>query len=460
MIQWKDRRYADLEAIFRAGLLAVDPYSLVQARLSVQGRALTVSSGPSIDLAAYDRLLVIGAGKATAAMAQAVEDILGERISDGVIVIKEGHTASLRRVRQVEAGHPVPDARGQAGAEAVEALARSADERTLVIGLISGGGSALLPAPFAQAGFGISLEEKRRTTQALLACGATIQEFNCIRKHISRLKGGRLAALLYPATTLNLILSDVVGDRLDTIASGLTVPDETTFAEALAVVGKYSLQGVLPGAVTRLLQAGAAGEISETPKPGDPVFSRVRNVLLGTNRAALEAAAARAGQLGYEPLVLSSRITGESREVARVYAGIALEAGSGFFLVRPPCCILGGGETTVTIRGTGKGGRNQELALSFLSELAGAGEAAEGVFFLSAATDGSDGPTDAAGAFASREIATEALTRGLEPGAFLAANDAYGFFSRLGALLKTGPTGTNVCDLQLCIVGKNSGEGT
>jgi glycerate 2-kinase len=454
MTEQAKKRYADLTEIFRAGLLAVDPYTLVRARLCVEDGRLSLSGGRPINLAGFSRLLVIGAGKATAAMARAVEDALGSRISDGVIVVKAGHTEPLHRVRQVEAGHPVPDARGQAGAEDIEALARSADEGTLVVSLISGGGSALLPAPWraAQAGFDISLEDKQRTTQALLACGATIQEINCIRKHVSRLKGGRLAALLYPATTVNLILSDVVGDRLDTIASGLTVPDETTFAQALAVVGKYGLEKTLPGPVVSLLRAGAAGRIGETPKPGDPVFGRVQNVLLGTNRVALEAAAAKARQKGYGTLVLSSRITGEAREVARVYAGIALDARSAHPAVAPPCCILGGGETTVTIRGTGKGGRNQELALSFLSELAEAGEAAEGIYFLSAATDGTDGPTDAAGAFASRELAAHALARGLEPGPYLAANDSYGFFAQLGALLKTGPTRTNVCDLQICIV--------
>jgi len=383
MIDQAGTPYADLADVFRAGVSAVDPHRLLRRRLSLQGDRLSVSGGPTIDLGAYDRVLVIGAGKATSAMALAVEELLGRRIEDGVIVVKEGHAEALARVRQIEAGHPVPDARGRAGAEAVEALARRAEEGTLLISLISGGGSALLPAPYEGGEASISLEEKQLTTQALLACGATIQEINCIRKHISRLKGGRLAALAYPATTLNLILSDVVGDRLDTIASGLTVPDETSYGQALAVAAKYGLEGSLPPRVMELLRAGAAGRIPETPKAGDAVFARVHNVLLGTNRVALEAAADRARELGYAARVLSSRITGEAREVARVYAGIALDARSGSpasGLCRDagrPCCILGGGETTVTIRGAGRGRRGQEMALSFLGELAAVGQEAD-----------------------------------------------------------------------------------
>jgi hydroxypyruvate reductase len=357
----------------------------------------------------------------------------------------------------IEAGHPVPDEQGVLGAEAVEALARRADEKTLVVNLISGGGSAILPAPFRGSGasgpLALSLEDKRAATRVLLGCGATIQEFNCIRKHISALKGGRLAELLHPARSLNLILSDVVGDRLDTIASGLTVADETTFAQALAIVEKYGIGEKLPAAVVDLLRRGAAGEFPETPKPGDPVFAAVSNVLLGTNYTALGAAAAKADQLGYAPVVLSSRVVGEAREVARVLAAIALDASSKGLMAQKPACLLCGGETTVTLTGEGQGGRNQELALSFLQEI-GAAEAtaAECLCFLSAATDGNDGPTDAAGAFASADMLGRARKQHLSIPGYLARNDSYHFFEAIGGLLKTGPTNTNVCDLQICLI--------
>lgn len=450
----RNRLYGHLEEIFRAALLAVDPYRLVRERVRVEGGKLLLPGEGPLELSAFERVLVLGVGKAAAAMARAVEESLGERISDGVIVVREGHGEPLERVRRFEAGHPLPDVRGLAGAEAFEQLARRADERTLVISLISGGGSALLPAPYAGPAGRVSLEDKQSVTRALLACGATIQEINCIRKHLSRLKGGRLAALLDPATTVNLILSDVVGDRLDTIASGLTVPDETTYAQGLEIVARYGLESALPPAVMGVLREGAAGRIPETPKPGDPVFRRVRNVLLGTNRVALEAAAARARELGYACLVLSSRVTGEAREVARVYAGIALETAAGLGPVAPPGCILAGGETTVTIRGQGRGGRNQELALSFLRELAEAGAGAERVFFLSAATDGGDGPTDAAGAFASGATAAAGERAGLDPRSALEANDSHAFLAAAGDLIVTGPTGTNVNDISLALIGE------
>jgi hydroxypyruvate reductase len=299
----------------------------------------------------------------------------------------------------------------------------------------------------------LSLEEKRRATQVLLGCGATIQEFNCIRKHISALKGGRLAELLHPARSLNLILSDVVGDRLDTIASGLTVADETTFAQALSIIDKYEIEQQLPVGVMDLLRRGAGGEFPETPKPGDPVFEAVTNVLLGTNYTALSAAARKAEQLGYAPVVLSSRVVGEAREVAKVLAAIALDMGTLDFLAEKPACLLCGGETTITLRGKGKGGRNQELALAFLQEIAAAeAHAVQGITFLSGATDGNDGPTDAAGAFASLDILEQARRQGLAIPDYLARNDSYHFYEAVGGLLKTGPTNTNVCDLQICLI--------
>jgi len=455
----RNRAYRDLEDIFRAGVARVNPKELITAGLQVRGNRLTVESETTsltLELNDFDRIVVLGSGKATASMAAGLEEVLGERISEGLIVVKYGHTETLERIRSIEAGHPIPDEQGVRGADEVEELAVRADERTLVVNLISGGGSALLPAPFREESergkVAITLEEKQSATQALLDCGASIQEINCIRKHISRLKGGRLAALLHPARSLNLILSDVVGDRLDTIASGLCVPDETTYAQALGIVGKYGIEDRLPPQIIELLRRGAAGEIAETPKPGDPVFSGVDNVLLGTNFTALSAASRKAADLGFTPVMLCSRIVGEAREAAKVLAAVALDMRSFDLLAPKPACLLCGGETTVTIRGRGLGGRNQELALSFLQEIADAGGAAEGLFFLSAATDGNDGPTDAAGAFASLEIAEKVRGHGLSIGGSLEDNDSYHFFESIGYLFKTGPTNTNVCDLQICLI--------
>jgi glycerate 2-kinase len=451
--------YGELRSIFEEGVAAVNPRRLVAGALSVIGDRLQVRSGEAsleLSLAPFRRVLVLGAGKASAAMASGLEAVLGERIASGLVVVKYGHTAPLRRVGLIEAGHPLPDENGLRGAAAIEELARDADEQTLVVSLISGGGSALLPAPLRWHTAGreesLGLEEERRVTEALLASGATIGEINGVRKHLSRLKGGRLAALIYPATTLNLILSDVVGDRLDTIASGLTVPDASSYAQALEVIRRYGVEDRMPPAALRLLRLGEAGEVAETPKEGDPVFERVHNVVLGSNLTALRAAERRAAELGYRTVMLSSRIVGEAREVARVYAGIALDVAGHGLLAGKPACLLAGGETTVSLRGEGRGGRNQELALAFLRELAEAGPAAEGIFFLSAATDGSDGPTEAAGAFASAGVLRAARERGLSIESALQANDSNGFFASAGYLLETGPTNTNVCDLQLCLV--------
>jgi hydroxypyruvate reductase len=454
------RAYEDLENIFLAGVDRVNPGKLIRAGLRLEGHRLSVhseSSSFSIDLEEFDRILVLGAGKASASMASGLEQVLGDRIGEGVVVVKYGHTAPLKRIRLIEAGHPIPDEQGVRGADAVAALARRADERTLVVNLISGGGSAILPAPYrgeaGEGGVSLTLEDKRGATRVLLSCGATIQEFNCIRKHISALKGGRLAQLLYPARSINLILSDVVGDRLDTIASGLTVADQTTFTQALSIVKKYGIEGDLPARVVELLSRGADGEVPETPKPGDPVFDGVTNVLLGTNYTALRAAAVKSEQLGYTPVVLSSRVVGEAREVATFLAAIALDTLTRGMLSEKPVCLLCGGETTVTLRGEGKGGRNQELALAFLQQMAASDPAAvEGVAFLSGATDGNDGPTDAAGAFASRDILDRARSRDLSIESYLEENDSYSFYDAVGGLLRTGPTNTNVCDLQICLI--------
>ena len=448
-----------LEEIFRAGVARVDPEALIGDCLHLEGDALTVDTGEDrveYDLSRFTRVVVIGFGKATAPMAKAVEKILSSRIDEGLIAVKYGHTESLDRIRTIEAGHPVPDQSGMEAARQIADLARQADEGTLVVSLISGGGSALIPFPWSgsvgQRRATLTLEQKQAATEVLLRCGATINEINCLRKHLSQIKGGRLTRMIHPAASLNLILSDVVGDRLDAIASGPTTGDETTFDDALRIVGKYDIEADLPETVLRIFSLGAKGAIPETPKQDDSVFENVNNLLVGTNYHSLEAAAEAAKTLGFAPVVLSSQIVGEAREVAKVYCGIGKDARrKGLFGPRP-LCLIGGGETTVTLKGSGKGGRNQEMALAFLAEIEQDPAAAESLYFLAASTDGNDGPTDAAGAFACSKILRDAERLGLRPADYLKNNDAYSFFEAVGRLLKTGPTNTNVCDIQLMIV--------
>jgi hydroxypyruvate reductase len=409
-----------------------------------------------VNLDDFDRILVLGAGKASARMARAVEEILGERISGGLVAVKYGHAETLSRIEVVESGHPTPDENGVAAAKRLASLARKADARTLILNMVSGGGSALLPFPLIHEGNGhalrLSLADKQAITKALLACGADITEINCVRKHISGVKGGRLLRLMAPATSLNFILSDVVGDRLDTIASGLTTYDDTTFEQALAIVEKYKLADSAPKNVMAALRLGAQGKIEETPKRGDPATALATNILIGSNYAALSAARDKAAALGYNVVALTSALTGEAREAAKFLYAIARDVRKSGLLAVPPACVIAGGETTVSLRGDGKGGRNQEMALAFLAELAKDERAGQGIFFLSASTDGSDGPTDAAGAFASAGVLAEAKNRGLSIEASLQNNDSYHFHEAVGSLLKTGPTMTNVCDLHMVIV--------
>ncbi len=295
-----------------------------------------------------------------------------------------------------------------------------------------------LPAP------PVTLKQKQQTTQLLLDCGADIHEMNCIRKHISRVKGGQLARLAYPATVLTLILSDVIGDDLDVIGSGPTVPDRSTFADARAILVKYGIQNKVPPEVRARLNANEP----ETPKPGDKIFKRVQNLIVGSNRLAVDAAAAEARALGYRTMVLSTFIEGETRDVARVHAAIAKEMRAAGNPLKPPACVISGGETTVTIRGKGLGGRNQEFTLAAAIDIAGL----KNVAILSAGTDGIDGPTDAAGAFADGATVAQAKAAGMDASEFLANNDSYHFFERLGNLIKTGPTGTNVADIRIMLV--------
>lgn len=417
--------------IFQAALAAADPAEAVRRHIRVSKSEL-VADGKAYPLDRIRRILVVGAGKATAQMAAAIEGLLGDRVADGLINVKYGHGAPLQRVRIVEAGHPVPDQPGMNGAREIADLVHGARKDDLVICLISGGASALLPLPNDP----MSLVEKQALTGQLLACGADIHEMNTIRKHLSRIKGGQLARLAYPAKMLTLILSDVIGDDPAVIGSGPTAPDSSTVADACAVLDRFGLfSSSLP--------------LAETPKPGDGIFRHVQNLVVGSNRLAMEAAARTAKKLGYKPLVLSSFIKGETRDVASMHAAIAREILATGQPAKPPVCVLSGGETTVTIRGNGKGGRNQEFVLAAAVELEGCPH----LTVFSAGTDGTDGPTDAAGASADGLTVTLARRKGLDARAFLDRNDSYSFFAQTDGLVKTGPTGTNVMDLRMMLIG-------
>lgn len=434
----------DSRRIFDAGVAAVDPVAALQRTLVRHGDILVVDGRP-YDLRRYAHIYVVGTGKAGATMVQGLESVLDGRLSAGAVTVKYDHLAPVRYVTLYEAGHPIPDAAGVRGAEAIVQLAQQAGADDLVFCLLSGGGSALLPAPSP----GISLAEKQQLTSLMLECGASVDEINVIRKHISRLKGGQLAQLVTPATLITLVLSDVVGDRLDAIASGPTVPDPSTFQNCLDIVMHYNLLTRLPESIRTRLQRGQAGAEPETPKPHTAVFARCQTVIIGSNRIALQMACTTAQDLGYTTLLLSSSVQGEAREVARVYAAIAQEIRRSGAPLAPPACVLAGGEPTVTLRGDGKGGRNQELALATALDITDL----EGVVLLSGGTDGTDGPTDAAGAWADGQTVARARTLGLDPESYLRRCDSYHFFAALDDLLITGPTGTNVMDMHLLLVG-------
>jgi hydroxypyruvate reductase len=430
-------------AIFNAALAAANAGDAVKRHLQRTEVQLRVAK-TRYTLTRIDRVFVVAVGKAAAEMADAVEQRLGESFTNGIVVTKQGHAPSyVGKCEVFESGHPVPNDESLRAGDAVLALLDNLTANDLLIMAISGGASSLLCAPVPV----ISLAAKQQTTDLLLRAGADIYELNSVRKHLSLLKGGNLAARAYPAPILSLILSDVVGDPLDVIGSGLTAPDESTAAQAIEVLKNRAVWPHVPAEVREHFEKIANGEISETPKPGDPVFSHVTNVIVGNSRQALEAAAEEAKRRGFRPVILSSRFQGEARDVARFHAGILWETVQSGHPAARPACLLSGGETTVTVRGNGKGGRNQEFALSAAIALA----SASNIMCLSAGTDGTDGPTDAAGAFANGDTIARAAKLGLNAAEYLTRNDSYQFFDPLGDLFKTGPTGTNVMDVNLML---------
>jgi len=437
------RRREQVVEVMQAALKAVDPGEAVRAHLRRSGDTLWVGDRV-FDLLRYKRVFVVGGGKAGAPMAQAVEDVLGDRITAGSVNVKYGHALPTKVVALNEAGHPIPDEAGLAGARRIVDLLSSAGESDLVLCLISGGGSALMSLP----DHGITLQEMQRLTEALLRAGATINEVNSLRKHLEVMKGGGLARLAHPAQVVSLILSDVVGNPLDVIASGPSVPDTSTFADAYQVLERHALVDSVPPAIVDRLRDGMNARLPETPKPGDPLFQRTYNVVVASNDIAARAAQERAAGLGFSTLLLSTFVEGEAREVAKVLAAVAKEIAHSGSPVQAPACVVLGGETTVTVCGDGKGGRNQEMALMAAISIEGLTNAT----IACLATDGTDGPTDASGALADGNTTSRARAIGLDPWRYLANNDAYHFFAPLGDLLMTGPTNTNVNDLAFVFV--------
>jgi hydroxypyruvate reductase len=436
-----------LLALKDVALQAVDPHAAVRRHLTYDGERIQAGNR-RWEAAAIDRLRLIAVGKASVPMARAAVEVLGERITDGVVVTKTGHAnrhGLPKRLTVTEAGHPIPDQDGLAASRRVIDLLESMRADDLVLLLLSGGGSALLPAPVAE----LTLDDLQATTDALLRAGASIGEINTVRKHLSQLKGGQLACQAAPAPLIALILSDVVGDPLDVIASGPTAPDPTTYEEAWQILVRFDLLSQVPTAVREHLAAGCEGRLDETPKPDAALFERVSNVIVGANRLAAEAVTAEARAMGYTPLLLSTFVEGEAREVAKVAVALMREVRAFDRPVPVPACLIWGGETTVTVRGSGKGGRNQELALAAAMAM----EGMQGVALLALATDGTDGPTDAAGAIVDGGTAGRARQKGWDLHETLDDNNSYPLLEDTGDLLRLGPTGTNVNDLLVILIG-------
>jgi len=435
-------------SFFKEGLKSINPVELIHSHLALRNNILTCSNIRGVtkeyDLGKFKKVFIIGAGKATAKMAKAVEEILYDRISSGLIVTKYGFTTNLKKIILVEAGHPLPDENGVSGAAQIVDICNEATENDLIINLISGGASALLPNPTVN----ITLIDKIAATKILLEVGATIDEVNSIRKHLSQIKGGQLAKIVYPATVVSLILSDVIGDRLDTIGSGIIVPDRSTFNDCWEIMEKYKIIKSLPASVISHIQEGRDGIISETPKPGEEIFDKVDNLIVGNNSVILKCIKNIAERNGYNTKIVSFNLDGEAKEIGKKIAHDAIEFLQNNNVEKGTHCFLYGGETSVTIRGNGKGGRNQELILSAAMEL----NRIEGVSILSCGTDGNDGPTDAAGAICDGTTINRANKFSLNAKEYLENNDSYNFFNKVGDLIITDPTNTNVMDIQIVLI--------
>lgn len=440
----RDARRIALDCILSA-LNAVNPKQAVFNTVKRRENLLVIGRY-KFDLTEYRNIYVLGGGKASGLMAEAIEEILGDKITSGIINVLKG-TEKMVKTKKIKingATHPIPGEEGVNSTKAMLEIARKAGKDDLIIALISGGGSALMPCPADP----VTLEDKKTVTNLLLKCGATINEINVVRKHLSEFKGGQLAKTAYPATLVNLIISDVVGDPLDIIASGPTVPDSSTFQDAYNVLKKYDLLNKIPENIKKRIQLGLSGKIDETPKPGDKIFRNVHNILIASNRTACVAAVKKARELGINSMLLSTYIEGEARHVGAVLAGLAKEIHNYDTPIKKPAVIVCGGETTVTVVGNGKGGRNQELALGSALKISGL----NGIVIASVGTDGKDGTSDAAGAIVDGQTLKRAQKLGLDATKYLANNNSYMFFKKLGDAIFTGTTGTNVNDLIIIVV--------
>ena len=433
---------AQLLKIGKAGISAADPATAIQAAIQVDQTAIHIENDHLLwdDL---DRVIVLGAGKASARMAQELEHLLGPRTCEGLVIVKDGYGVATQTVEVVEAAHPRPDARGERASRRLLAMAQEAGPRDLIIFCVSGGGSCLTPATLP----GVSLGALQYLTDQLLRCGATINQINAVRKHLSLIHGGRLAAAAHPARVVALILSDVVGNPLDVIASGPTVADPTTYIDALQTIDAYELRATVPESIRTHLERGESGAEAESPKPGDARLDAVRNVVIADNSRAAAAAAHAARNGGFDALHVTSFMEGEAKEIGRAIAGTARDIAANDRPVARPGCAVFGGETTVTVRGKGRGGRSQEMALA--AALALRGHERAGVITL--ATDGSDGPTNAAGGIVDGKSVDRARAAGIDAGQALANNDSHSFLEAAGDLIVTGPTHTNVNDLYIAV---------
>jgi glycerate 2-kinase len=438
----------DLMSIYTAAIQAVNPARAIESHVQLHKDILILYSQgkqfKEFNLKNFNRIIVVGAGKATASMAREMEKILGDRIDAGCICVKYGYTDTLAKIKIVEASHPVPDANGMTGARKILELIRETREDDLVISLISGGGSALLPLPPDT----ITLEEKQTTTSLLINSGAGIHEVNMVRKHLSQVKGGNMAKAAHRATVINLMISDVVGDTMDVIASGPFVPDNSSYRDALDVLDRYGLTEKVPQSVSERIRSGARGGLEENPGSGSPIFRNVTNCIIASNIIALEAAKDDAIKLGYNSIILSSMIEGDTKEAAFWHSSIAREITVSSNPVPAPACIISGGETTVVVTGEGRGGRNMEFTMQAALFIDGL----ETVTVASIGTDGTDGPTDAAGAVIDGTTARLAREKGIDIYTYIKNNDSYHFHKKLGNLVITGPTNTNVMDVRIIFV--------
>lgn len=430
-----------LKQLLLAGLDAADPESAIQRATRIKNKNLRVGTR-QYDLTRFARVVCIGAGKASGVMAAALERQFGSRLEGGLVVVNDGHGPKTKRIRLLEARHPVPDHRSEKAAQRIVRLLESLTNRDLVLMVLSGGASSLLAAPAA----GLTLKDKQRTTDLLLRSGATIQEINTVRKHVSGIKGGQLARVT-TATVVTLVLSDVVGDDLSTIGSGPMAPDTSTFLDAKKVLAKYTIWNRIPLAVQQRLDDGVQGRVPDTPKPGEALFSRIQHHVIGNNQAAVERVAKQAKALGFRSLLLTTTLSGEARDIGKFFGDIAKEIHVSGNPLRSPACLLAGGELTVTVKGNGIGGRAQEFALAAASSIAGLPH----VFVVGVGTDGTDGPTDVAGAIVDGHSISRAQKKGMSHEAALRKNNSYRFFDRAGGHVVTGPTGTNVNDLYMIL---------